>query len=466
MKAILKQVRLQNFKNHKDDVYVLGNKTDIYGKNAVGKTSIGEAIRFAMFPSKKDVDKISIGEEKAVVTLLMVVPSQEKEIELEVRSSVTRSGVNKRSVKFDGIAPQNPASFLKELISFGTFNPRDIIESEGREQRLLNLFPSKVSKEDFKDFNLHNPGAINFNENAFIVLGQVEKDLKNTKLNLYQKKDMLLKHYKKYDDDLAEEKASYKRLYPEQLGINYKEFMLKNGELSQEIVHKEKALENMKEKLLREKERERDLKSKIDLMHDEINKLKQRILLNEKDLHNYKTDLDAIKVNEYQDNIDTETENISKLNLEKSGLRDKMVQAERWEDIKRREKELDTHRAEAENSKNEHDNFYDKNLLQLLPKVREKILKPLRDKVPGFDMSNGKITIDGKSIDELSTSECLALGVKLMSLENKTSFIVVDCGENMDKDTINKTEWTSNVVLIRVSEEPLGLEDWKSIKIL
>ena len=121
MKAILKQVRLQNFKNHKDDVYVLGNKTDINGKNAVGKTSIGEAIRFAMFPSKKDMDKISVGEEKTVVTLLMVVPSQEKEIELEVRSSVTRSGVIKGVLSFDGIAPQNPASFLKELISFWDF---------------------------------------------------------------------------------------------------------------------------------------------------------------------------------------------------------------------------------------------------------------------------------------------------------------------------------------------------------
>ena len=47
---VLHSIRVRNFKNHKDLKISFGEYTEIYGKNAQGKTALKEAILFAMFP--------------------------------------------------------------------------------------------------------------------------------------------------------------------------------------------------------------------------------------------------------------------------------------------------------------------------------------------------------------------------------------------------------------------------------
>ena len=86
------------------------------------------------------------------------------------------------------------------------------------------------------------------------------------------------------------------------------------------------------------------------------------------------------------------------------------------------------------------------------PKVRSKLLIPLKEVISGFDMdSSGKILIDGKSIDELSESESVKLGISFMELEKKSKLLVVDEAECLDEDRIKGIKWPKNSILIRVA---------------
>ena len=104
-----------------------------------------------------------------------------------------------------------------------------MVAKEGREERLLSLIPLSVKEEDFKGFDLHQREEIDWDAHAFQVLNQVEKDLRNTKRNLYQNADMLKKHYKKYDDDLAKRKLQFEENFPEKLEKSYEEIIKSQG---------------------------------------------------------------------------------------------------------------------------------------------------------------------------------------------------------------------------------------------
>ena len=99
-----------------------------------------------------------------------------------------------------------------------------------------------------------------------------------------------------------------------------------------------------------------------------------------------------------------------------------------------------------------------------MPQFRAKILKPIQDKVPGLGIKEGKININGISIDELSGSEVIKLGLKLMSLDSKASLLLINEAEALDIDSIREIEWDKfNAIIARVSDTPVNKE-WNSIE--
>ena len=467
-KPILKTLRIKNFKSHKDLKLSLANHTEIYGKNAVGKTSVGEAIRFLFQPKKSDKDKVSLDSEKAEIFFDFEVEGKDgKNSEVTVKSWVNKKGVHDRGVQFDGIAPQNPAAFLKQFISFGTFNPREMVAKEGRAERLLNLIPLSVKEEDFKEFDLHQREDIDWNAHAFVVLNQVERDLRNTKLNLYQKADMLNKHYKKYDDDLAKRRLEFQDNFPNKLEQSYEEIIKSQGA-------EDKKEEYLKDFMVQTERQKTEKESLLNVAESNLSSDKERLIRLEQEMKVLKKSIEEkqksiplLKANiaSFQKTKEETQKKLSSLAEEKQKKVNQLVQASEEKSIKSLESELEGFKKEAEEAKALHDTHY-LSITEILPEVRSKILTPLKKEIPGFDILENKIYIDGKSIDELSDSETLALGIKFLTMENKSGFIVVDCAETMTPETINNQEWPDNAILLRVAENPLGSGDWKSIKIL
>ena len=458
----LKSISIQNFKSLENKTFCLSGKTEIYGGNAVGKSSVGEAIRFALFPSKKDVEKISVGKEKMSVKLILEELNEQGEIvELEVTSSLDNvTGEAKRRVLFDGISPSKPAEFLKNLVSVGTFNPRDLVKKEGRKERMLKLLPLTVDKSLFDSFPILERKSINWELHACEVLAQIEKDLKNTKLNLYQKKELLKKHYLKNKEDLQVREASYLQNFTDDLKDSYESVLEKNGELKNKISQREEKIENLKCT-------GKNLEVNIEKVSDHINSIKNQIikLKSELDFQNKNFDEEKKKYEQNKIEILKNEEFLKKENEEIQNFKTFRLQASEKKQIEDLKKSIAVQREESEQSKQDHDDHY-RYIAVEFPKVKNKILEPLTKKIPGLEFSeSGELLIDRKSIDELSDSETLSLGIKFKCLDQKSSFILADCAECMSRETIESQKWPENTVLLRVAGEALG-GDWKSIKIL
>ena len=450
----LKSIRIENFKSLEDKKFNLSERTEIYGPNAVGKTSVGEAIRFALFPSKGDKDKIAIGKERAKVFLELEETLENGEkVPLTVDTSIDESTEPRRKVLFDGITPSQPAKFLRDMLSFGTFNPREMVRKEGRKERLLKMIPFKAKEEDFKDFPILERQLLNWDEHAFETLAKIDRDLRNTKLNLYQKKELLKKHYEKYEADLSAKELAYKQNFPVELKESYERVLTSSGEMKAEIESCEERISDQKVLLKDSRFDIVSAKEKIARLEAELASTKETLKLNEQ------------SVVKYEAKISRDEKTLKEMQERLAGMGKMKLQASEKKSIEALSEDLAKHKAEAKQAVEDHDIHY-KWISVEFPRVRNKIIAPLREKIPGLDISElGKMTIDGKSIDELSDSETLALGIKFLSVENKSSFIVVDCAETMTRETIEGTEWPENVVLLRVAGEPLG-GDWKSIKIL
>ena len=467
MIPILKSVRLVNFKSHKDTTLNLSSRMDFYGKNARGKTSIGEGIRFALFPKKEDVDKIKIGEKEAQVFFEMGVKNADgKDVKLEVVSSINREGVHKRSVKFDGIPPQSPTKFLKDVITFGSFNPRDFVKKEGRLNRLLSLIDFKVDKKDFDGFPI-NMDDVSWDDHAVNVLCKIDNDLRKKKTLLYQKADMVKKHYLRFDKDVKAQKLFYTKTYSSDLKESIDEILKKSGSLDEVLKNANKELSDCKCKLedtysLIKVKRKNLLKAK-----EEVSDILKELEKKEKFIRDEDCDITGSNLiaSNLSDKISLIEKKVKDIEDERELNLTNISQARSKQSLDHSLKMNDEYKKEWEESQKVHDNHY-KFITDEFPKVRRKVLKPLIDKVPGLDISEGKITIDGKSIDELSESETVSLGLLLKSIHNKTGITLVDCAECMDKDRIKKTKWPANTVLFRVGDSPLGVRGWKSLEIL
>ena len=457
----LKTLRVRNFKNHKDLKISFADHTEIYGGNAKGKTSVMEAIIFSMFPSKFDVSKIKLGEEKAQVDFTADVDGEE----LEISSWIDKDKKLRRKLLFGGIAPQNPSAFLKNLLACGTFNPRDMVEKKGRQERLLKLLPLTVKKEDFANFPIHQPREIKWDEHAFVVLAAIDKDLRNTKRNLYQKKDLLLKSYQKNDADLAKRKLQYTDNYKGE--VDFDEVMKDQGKLEQKKSQAEDNLTTLELEKTKEMRIQQSCKENIERKQKEVVAARQKIKELEREICLQKDTAEKCVKNLNEKLIPLIEKNkavCDEFEANRLKLREQVIQAKEKQAIENLGKDIEKQKNEALKAEEEHDEMW-RIIREDFPSARAKILAPLKDIIKGFDMDEeGNITIEGKSIDELSGSESVQLGIKFMEIEKKSKLYVVDEAECLDEENLGKIKWPKNTIVIRVAGKPIG-GDFKSIKL-
>lgn len=131
---VVKEVKLQNFRNYKQEEVTFHPKVNIFtGQNAQGKTNLLESIYIMSlgksFRSNKDSDLIGFGEPYSSAKLRYFKEDQENQIEL----LFSEEG---KAIKIDGVKAQKTSDLLEHFYTV-IFSPEDlkIVKDEPEKRR-------------------------------------------------------------------------------------------------------------------------------------------------------------------------------------------------------------------------------------------------------------------------------------------------------------------------------------------
>ena len=483
----LKKITIRNFKGLKEISLPLKKMNEFYGKNQTGKTSVLDAVRFVFSGKKNDQTKVRVGEDKAEVEMELT----ENGVPILVKTKIEKDGSPSWTMKMKGVKKSNPREILKRMFSFGTFNPREMVTGKDRLARLLQLIPLKLDHKDLlmsnnKPFPIQDREGLDFDLHAYQVLKDVEKDLRAQRHSLFQKKDILSKALDKKVNDYENTVLRFKEKHDNQDPIEYEGTHVRHAlNLSEHNQKIDRLVEksNQKESELMAKKQavfqyDNDIESRRESFQKTSNDLKrakdfivkaEKELIEKKDLlrqaEKRKKNL-AEEMSQIESEISSCKENYERLNKQTNDFSASLLVAKDAQVIKDKKKEIQNDRAESDLAVSEWKEA-DRIVKSEFNIFMEKTLKPIQEKVPGLSIKDGEFRLNGVSLDELSGSEVIKLGIELMRLENNGSnLILINEAEALDLETLREMDFENEQVLIaRVGESPINNGDkWNSIE--
>ncbi|MGD6899311.1 ATPase [Bacillus infantis] len=149
-------LNLQNFKSHRDLTVNFGERTEITGDNAKGKSSIPEAISWLLygttvFNSKLDPTPITYEAEETLVSLLLQVDDKQLLLGRGLKKGKTQYYINEAPKKAGDFTEILEQLFDKELF-FSLFNPQYFFTLHWEKQRamVLQYVTAPANKEVLK----------------------------------------------------------------------------------------------------------------------------------------------------------------------------------------------------------------------------------------------------------------------------------------------------------------------------
>ena len=446
----LKKIFIKNFKCHSELIIGLDHLNDIYGKNRTGKSSILEALKFSLSGTAKDVDKIKSGTEYCFVESEFIHPTKIDNV-LVFKSHLTKKGIHTFSCEFQGKKLSQPKKIAKDLVGIGTFDPREILDKKDRDERLLQFFPSEITEQEVE----HLPYMIDldFSQGAFLVIKEIEKDLRNQRLSLYQKKDILSKAYEKTQAQLFIEIIDFEKKHNVQVAKTSQDTLKGLKETYHGLIGEREAHKNKVQNLHRQLE---ESKSEIDSISDQYRELQKNIEILERDKKRKEKEYNVLsskcsKLSElYEEALEKEITNPAVIERAKHKVEvceAQMTLKDRLNNLKKDEGERDAAISEWQ--------VMNSVITDKLVKFKKRKLEPLLKSIPGLNYED-KFVYDGKSLDELSGSEIVSLAISILSLKEKGTLICINEAECLDDDTINSIKWSEDkdFILVRVAETP------------
>ena len=466
----LRNIRIKNFKSISEKELSFKHLNEIFGENKTGKTSVLEAIQFCFEGTSKDIDKIKKGEEESIVEMQFVDPA-DKEGKLVLKNKMNTKGVVTPSITFRGIAITKPRTFIKDYVSFGTFNPRSILNKKERGKVLLSLIPIFIKKEDIDEFDIKDKESveklIDEGSHAFIVLNHVEKDLRNTRESLGREKDIYEKSLEKRKREVMQHTDNITDKYGGDLKCDetLDDLIKEKSELKYEfdlsIAEKEKAgidIEKCDINIKQKKNEILSINKQIEAYQHSIDLKKQELSNVEKDLVKDEQERKKCKDNFLKLQSNTNTEVMEKISeIDKNIQKKKDLNLLETDKNSLKDYEIEKDKAYKEWKK------YDDMIKINFKKFRNRILSPIEKKVIGLKIEeDGKMTYEGKSIDTLSDSESIILSLKLKFLDKVGTVVCLDKGEALSPKTLLEIDWPKNksIVMSRVSNQPIESEEW------
>ena len=220
-------------------------------------------------------------------------------VPMRIETSLKRGGTPVCIAEIKGVRASNPRTLIKRLVTFGTFNPRSMLEKTGRKERLLQLIPIYIKHRDLimpKDdpneenqlFPIHDPNAIDFSKHAFEVLQKVYKDMYNVRKDINRDRLVFQKGHQEREEQYQANELTFIKNYnkgPEKVTDTPESVMLEAGRLEEkkdriqeDIKNAEQKTEHKALKIEEIKENKNRIKSQIDEYKNKIKELESKLI--------------------------------------------------------------------------------------------------------------------------------------------------------------------------------------------
>lgn len=434
--------------------FEIGDKSiELTGNNGVGKSSVIDAIRLALTNNSKRKYIVKNGESEGRVYVKL-----DDGITIDRKKRTDKSDY--KSIKDEnGNEINSPESFLKDIFTPLQLEPVEFLSMSEQEQNriLLNLIDFKEDKTEFIKRNFGElPSWVDYNDSILEILSQIqskeggyyqnrEEINRNARNGLAIIKDIANDIPDNYDADKWRNYTLSDKYEELNKKKNYNEKIEKSIAYKEDYNNKIKQLDTIESNTLLQIEQ--DKLSEKNKINNEIQTLKNKIELLEKDLENIN--------NKYSTVIsETKAETVA----EKAKLEENIKIANEWAAKEKQNTEILENELKVAEEMKGHLNEYDRMIdmqqkveslnqqsealtkkIELARNLPGQILKEANIPVKNLTVENGIPLVNGLPINNLSEGQKLMLCVDVaLSNPNSLKLILIDGVEKLSETNRNE----------------------------
>lgn len=425
------KLTIKNFLSVQDVEINPGKVNQIVGKNNQGKTTILKALEFA-FKGSTDGSLVKHGEDSAEVIV-------ELDNEMTIKRRINSNGKQSVAVTKGGFKADSPQSFLASLFDGMSFNPLEILNPKTRNEFILKALNLHLTRDELAEITsipaAELPPLDYEKENALVIIEQAYKYFYQRRAEANRVVSEKKTRWETYKADLPEDIEPPKSRNQIQAEV--------------EQLKSEKAgAEKIKAEIEREHQEVASVNKKLVLYDGELQKINQEIemlkanyekslaILMERKSNGKKALNDAKKsipnrprdLGPIDEEIDTLNKHISDCALELKDIAVWEAQQKQRQAVSEMEREFKSAESEAKK--------IDERVRALGQQAKDNIMKKTDLPIEGLSYSEGEFTMNGSSLDHLSSSMALRVSLALVKkLADKTKMICIDGAELLDSET-------------------------------
>ena len=148
-----------------------GSSVELTGENGAGKSSVIDAIRYALTNKSDRKYIIRNGENEGEILI-------ETDSGLSIDRKARTAQTDYKSIKQNGVAVGSPEAFLKTLFVPLQLNPMEFIQMSEKEQNtvILNMIQYQWDMSTIKEWFGEIPPDVNYDQNILAVLYDIQKE--------------------------------------------------------------------------------------------------------------------------------------------------------------------------------------------------------------------------------------------------------------------------------------------------
>lgn len=427
-----------------------GKSVEITGSNGKGKTSILDAIRYALTNNSERDYIVKKGETEGEILI-------ETDTGLSINRKKRTESSDYKSIKQNEKEVNSPESFLKEIFTPMQLNPVEFTQMTKQEQNriILDLIEFDWDLNWIKEKFGEIPNGVNYEQNILEVLNDIQSE-NGEYYRLRQDINRDIRNNRAFISDIAEslpENYNAEKWENFNLTEKLKELMTikeKNAKINEakqfisSYDNKVKGYEA--EKQISIAAEEKNISIERENLQKEVARLEEQIKADVEKLENLDKTLEDKKkiVNlEYEKKVTALNESIGRAKeyanqepIDITKIQEECDLAEKMKSYINEYKRMKEYENQIEKLNVKSEEFTRK--IELARNLPAEILKTATIPVKGLTVENGKPLIDGKPISNLSEGEQLILCVDVaLSKPNNLKLILLDGVEKLS-DTNRK----------------------------
>lgn len=407
------KIKIRNFLGITDFVVdSLGKFNQVEGDNAVGKSSFIKAIRAILSKGSLKADVIHLGKDKAEIAI-------EIDDRIKIQRNVTERG-DTRKVTVDGETVSTAVSFVQSLFGEYSLDPTKFFLAKPRERRqmLLSSIDFTISEAELRGAIGEEPIPIDLAEFDYKVHGLTLLDA--VKAKVYNLRGEVNRDVIRKKKAIEQDKLEI----PETFDVKKFE--------GYDVSKKMDRLDDMK-RLVVEHTSEGEVIARLRTQRDNLDAAKTETETTIKQLQSKLIDLESSRIDIEDKGRALLTKHNKFVAPDTTALRSEINEFNdsrklilKLEQIAEREKGL-----EKETESHENLDILHK---ALVDDVRIALMSKIKLPVEGLAIDGDNITVNGVSLDNLSTSEQLTFGIEVARVQAKDlKAILADDWEHMSK---------------------------------